>query len=1014
MSNCSNLIGKRKQLIRFFTTILLVIYFYLSALGQQIQFETVSAIDGLSQNSVVSVAQDSMGFIWFATQDGLNRYDGSNFQKYEVFFKDITEKDFSQLGKLSVDSKSKIWMTTLSGGLQYFSQKENKFKTVDGIEDASYIYHQDASHHWVADFKAGLYQLTITEQDHILKNIIPNIYISKIIQDDQLLLLTDRGVIRFDPDTGNQSRLFESLGHISDLLISEYGEYLIATHDDKIYHSKDGSSYSLYLQLPNGGIIQDVHKDSKERLWIATYGEGVFLYDEKELIQFKTDPLNPKALCYSDVLCIYEDLDKNIWFGTDGGGVSYIAGDRKPIHSLVNHMLPKTVPVDVSRAISKDKSGYTWIGTSGKGLSVVSKDLKTTKHFNTQNSPLVSDRIMSLYHDDEDNMWVGTQTAGLLRFTAQGKNIKQVNSKLPAKTIWDIEQADEDHLWLCTRKNGLIILDKDEWTWEKPVLPEQIAYLDSSNVRVIASGADETFFIGTESGKIFKIEDNEIDSEIKIKNLETGPIKSIYVDQNKLWIGTLQSGLVIVDLQSGQQWHIDKSKGLPNNVVYSILPQDESTVWISSNFGICQIDKEKLLQEESGFVKQHLTINNGLVSNEFNTGAYYMDQDGVMYFGGIDGINWFDPERILKDVKPADIVLLDLITTNKEGQEVIDISSKSEVDLRYPIRNFQLRYVAQSFSSSSKTRYKYMLEGINEEWVDNESNELVSFSNVSPGNYTFKLRSTNNDGVWSTVPLKLSINVIPAFWETTWFQALVVLVSLGLLWLIYHLRVKELKRANELKEQLAQVEAKALKLQMNPHFLFNSLNAIDNYILKNEKIKASDYLSKFSKLMRQVLDYSEVSYISLTQELKTLELYINMERLRFQERFQYKINIEESVDTNLVKVPPLVLQPIVENAIWHGLMHLDEGGVLKIDIVKSENNIKCIIDDNGIGRKKAEEINSKSATKHKSFGMRITEKRLSLNRDLHKIGASINVVDKQHPNGDSAGTAVEINFPVQA
>jgi len=974
-----------------------------SLYGQQIQFEQVSTNDGLSQNSVISIAQDASGFMWFATQDGLNKYDGSNVTQYEIFFRDDTEKDDYKLGKIAVDLQGRIWMTTLDGGLQYCNPTTEKFKYIKDVDDASFILQNDTNEFWVSSFSKGLYSVSLDTEEPQIEQFLIDQAINKIINyDGHILLLTQDGMFKFDTKTKLSTALFPDLGNITDLVVDNKGKLIISTFGQGLYIMEDDKNTIPFSNLPSDLLIHDIHIDRSNRLWVATHGEGLYLVQDSKIDQFKVNPLDNTSINYNDILCIYEDRDDNLWFGTDGGGASYLVSDQKPIYSITNNNTPQNMPVDIVRSITTDMDNNLWVGTSGKGLTMLSRDRSVIRHYNTERSKglsLQSNRIMSLYHDDDQNLWIGTQAGGLMLKKAGIENFKKINLNLPAITIWNITAASDGMLWLCTRNEGLILLDKSDLSWRKLSVREGFDVLNNGNIRTIIKGKGDEYFAGTEEGEVYGVRTDSRHRKIDISRENIGAIKSLYLDNDKLWVGTQQSGIIIVDLNHGKQIELNRSTGLPNNVVYSILQQDDDYVWISTNMGICQIDKTRAYQGDGEVVVQHLTAQNGLIGNEFNTGASHISDDGTMYFGGIDGINWFDPNDISKDEEPVGIILLDLITTSKDGQ-----------DIKHA-RDFQVRYVAQSYART-KTKYQYKLEGINEDWIDNESNELISFSNIPPGEYTLLLNATNGDGVWADEPVQFGINIIPAFWQTWWFRLLVIGAAIGLVWYLFTVRVNEIRKTSALKEQITKVEAKALKLQMNPHFLFNSLNAIDNYILKNEKLIASDYLSKFSKLMRQILDYSEQNTITLTQELETLELYIKMERLRFQEKFDYKLQISNQVDTNACLLPPLILQPFVENAIWHGLMHLKSDGELNILIAKDGDYIDCIIDDNGIGRESAARIKTKSAVKHKSHGIRITEERLKLDNELNKIGAKITIEDKHDELANSAGTKVTISLPM--
>jgi len=982
--------------------------------GQQIQFEHIKTEDGLSQNSVVSIAQDSSGFLWFATQDGLNKYDGSNFRIYEVFFRDNTDVDNNKLGKVMVDKQGRVWMTTFDGGVQYCDPNTEKFSYVKDVGDASYILQADTEVIWVSSFSTGLYRISVNGEEELVDHLLKDISINKIISHDQYLYLTtQKGIIKYDPRSGQRTNLFAELKNITDLIITSGSKYYISTSGYGLYTANNEVRVEQYANLDTDLLIQDIHMDNAERLWVATYGNGLFMIKDSVVTHFEPNPLDDGSIGYNDILSLFEYQDSNLWFGSDGGGLSYITSNKKPIYSLTNSRMPDNIPVDVVRSLCTDAEDNIWIGTSGKGLTMISSDGSMVRYFNTngaEGSKLTSDRVMSLLYDKNGDMWVGTQDGGLMCVRAGSEMTEQIDAGLSAKTIWDIKEAGEDHLWLCTRKEGLILFNKKSLTWNKLSPLQGFGALTEASIRVIIDGVGEEYLVGTDAGEVFAVRKDSRQRRIQLNRQNAGGIKCLYLDDDHLWIGTQQSGIIIINFNTGKQIEINKSSGLPNNVVYSILEQDERYVWISTNLGICQIDKDRAYQEEGSVVIQYLTAENGLIGNEFNTGAYHQSAGGTMYFGGIGGVNWFDPRQIEKDREPISIVLLDLITTNRDGQDIKHISDRSSIDLKHTDRNFQIRYVAQSYAKT-KTKYQYKLEGINTEWIDNESNELVSFSNIPPGEYTLLLNATNSDGVWTADPVRFEINIIPAFWQTWWFKLLAICAVVGLIWFLFTVRVGEIRKTSALKEQITKVEAKALKLQMNPHFLFNSLNAIDNYILKNEKLIASDYLSKFSKLMRQILDYSEHNRITLTQELETLGLYIKMEQLRFLNKFNYEINIDNGVDTNAAMLPPLILQPFVENAIWHGLMHMEGDGMLNITICNINNGIKCVIEDNGIGRESAKMIKTKSATKYKSHGIRITKERLNLNNELNKIGANIYIEDKYDDKGEPQGTKVTIHLP---
>ena len=975
-------------------------------------FHHITTDDGLSQNSVISITQDEFGFLYFATQDGLNRYDGSSMTQYDAYFRDRTRSGFSQLGKVFIDKHNTKWIASEDGTLQYWDSAQDSFVLISGISEVSCIIEKDDTSYYVGSFTDGLYELSMcSPSDYHVEALASGFGIYNIIKEDEgiMLLATTDGVMNFDD---NISKKFSSLNgiHVSDI-IKEEGRTWIATYGHGLYYANDQDSLRKYTELPADLNIQSIHRDRKSRLWIASYNDGLFLIENGKRYNFLHDPLDEKSINYNDVLSIFEDRQGNIWFGTDGGGVSFIKNDPKPIYGVTNAKLNFQAFVNVPRAISTDEKGTIWIGTSGKGLTSVTPDLSHTSYYSTSaDDPfkISSDRIMSLYHDHAGQLWIGTQEGGLL-YKAKNQDRIQVVSpeEFQGVTIWDIKQADQDHLWLCTRDRGLILFDIINIS--ATYYNSKSGDLNDDNISVMCQGrTNDEFIIGSDDGSITVIDYADMSFRKLSISQELRSVKSLYLQNDELWIGTSQNGIIVHDLKTSESHSISKSNGLPNHMIYAILPHNDEYLWISTNKGIAQIYQD---YSKPNVLNQLYSISDGIVSDEFNTGAYHVDDRGILYFGGIDGVNWFDPDKLIKDRRPIDLSLLEVIVTHTSGQIHIPIYNKDQIDLSYKDRDFQLKYSMLDFINTEDREYIYKLEGLNEDWINNGANELVNFSNVPPGEYQFSLKSKNRDGVWNEYSTQIDIHIKPAFWQTIWFRVLVIAALIYSIWKIYKVRLSQIKFRSDLKSQLAKSEAKALKSQMNPHFLFNSLNAIDHYILNNDRATASDYLSKFSKLIRKILDFSNMPLISLNEEIEALKLYLKMEQLRFPEKFNYRINIDSRLNTTCMKIPPLILQPFVENAIWHGLLFMDEPGLLSIDVKGQDDKIICTIDDNGIGRKKSEQIRTSTSTKRKSHGITITEERLRLNNQLYNLGGEISIKDKYDMDDKATGTKVIIKIP---
>jgi sensor histidine kinase YesM len=321
----------------------------------------------------------------------------------------------------------------------------------------------------------------------------------------------------------------------------------------------------------------------------------------------------------------------------------------------------------------------------------------------------------------------------------------------------------------------------------------------------------------------------------------------------------------------------------------------------------------------------------------------------------------------------------------------------------------EIDFIAPYYRNADRVHYRYQLVGVTTGWTDAGSSNMIRFTSLPPGHYQFRIESSINNINWFEGTEVLAWSIAFPFWQRWWFVTLVALFFLGFLYYYLMRRIVIAKEKEQVKRQyekrIAEVEMHALRAQMNPHFMFNSLNSINNFILKNDPDNASGYLTKFSRLMRLILDNSRSEWIVLENELKALELYIQLEVVRFDEVFEYELNIDPGVDVSTTYVPPMIIQPYVENAIWHGLLHRHQpGGKLSIHIWREGELLSIKIEDNGVGRTEAARLKSKSATKHKSHGLKITAERMEIVNRIYNVNAHVDIEDVKGQNGMAGGT----------
>jgi hypothetical protein len=449
--------------------------------------------------------------------------------------------------------------------------------------------------------------------------------------------------------------------------------------------------------------------------------------------------------------------------------------------------------------------------------------------------------------------------------------------------------------------------------------------------------------------------------------------------------------------------------------VYGIVPQNDTNFWISTNFGLSNFQwNANTFSKNEPISINHYDDKNGLQGNEFNTNSYLKLNDGSIAFGGIDGVNLFKGEDIIKSKETLPVIISEFIVFN--GKKIDDTLSayKQQYDLTYKENNFSIAYNTLGFTVPSKTNYYYRMIGYNDQWLFAGNRTYVSYTNLSSGDYIFEVKACNYDGYCSETATQLKIHIQTPFFRTWFFYTLLGILTLFIFYKIYTNRINLVKKEEELKldiaTQISELKMKALRAQINPHFLFNSLNSINSFILKNENKLASKYIVKFSKLVRNILSNSSVTELSLDEELNTITLYLEIESMRFDNQFSHEIQVDKIVELNNIKIPSLLLQPYIENAIWHGLLHKVGSKKIIIRITQLEIEIlKIEIEDNGIGRDESIKLNKTHSEKSK--GMEIDEERLQL-FDKNTKQVKLQVVDLMDINKKPIGTRIEIKLPI--
>lgn len=1028
--------------IVFFSTLL-------RAQDETFRFEHLSVSHGLSQSTGMAIVQDRDGFIWIGTQDGLNKYDGRRFSVYRQQQDAPLSLRSNFIKALAASGTGELWVA-LERGL-------DKLKPDNG-----HVSHYDSvlaeRFHLTGEFVVN--DLLVDQRDRAW--IASNQGLFRIGS-------TRAALQRFSVDTVGAAS-----NNIRVLLQDRRANLWVGSADGRIFHVQEdvGSLIPVRLQLPenapapetitamledrsgdlwcavpplgllpyqpeSGGLYWSLHQgptdsrvkfdgvtalaeDKRGYIWVGTEDAGVSRLDPRTgiAVRLQNDPYSSESLSSNVVESLFVDDGGVVWIGTSGGGVNkfdYYMQKFRHVHHSLRH--PDFLRGKFVWSVLSDSRGILWMGTMSGGLNRYDRQTGAYEVFMHENGnprSLSSNTIYAIAEDARGSIWLGTP-AGVNRLQPQSGEITRYEAEpnsedsIPATAVRAVYRDSKDNLWFGTTGGGLLLY-----------VPERDAFQtyrftgrnsDSVNRDVVISIYEDVggmLWLGT-AGGLIRFDPQTaafhtyIHSVTDANSLSNNHVMSVSGDTSgNLWIGTFY-GLNRFDSRTGQWRLFTTADGLPNNVVYGVLVDGHDNIWGSTNMGLFKYDQKR--QRFNVF-----DVDDGLQSLEFNGGACFKNSQGEMFFGGIDGVNIFHPDSVRRNPHVPEIVITRLKKFDRVA--VVDPARQKTLALSYKDNFITFEFVALDFSNPAKNRYAYKLEGFHRDWISSGNQNYATFTNLAPGRYTFRVKGSNGDGVWNESGAQVHFTVLPPFWQTWWFRSLCVLLSASfVVGIIAYMRNKERQKA-ELSRRFAELKLQALRAQMNPHFVFNTINSIQYFISSDERTSAFEYLSKFSKLMRKMLENAEKSTVPLADELDSLRLYLQLESLRFEGKFEYAIHVDPGLDLHNTEVPTMLIQPFVENAIQHGLKFKRSHGYLDIRLHLVGQAIECLIEDNGIGIQKSLRLKSRQDNGHRSAGIKVTRQRLQTLNALKRNGKAIEIIDLSDAGSSRQGTRVKIIIPL--
>jgi ligand-binding sensor domain-containing protein len=1000
---------------------------------------------GLSQSVITDIQEDQRGFLWFATFDGLNRFDGNEFKIFRFDPNDSSSIPSSKIERIFYDEDHHLWLRSpnkfaifnIETGQISGNEITRKFNLQSACLDSD-------NKVWSLTKAGELIQLdrnklkvlftseakiSLTAKEKIINSFYHNgnIYLIGKSSNCYQYSVKNKKWTAFASEYGEDGTIF-----MTAAFNQKNNIYIGSMETDLIEFNLKTQQYSLSPINSLGEFIIGVNQlrfdKVRKELLISSYGQGFFSFNSKTNSIQRFHQGTPRIPLSSNYpLSVFRDKNDILWIGYDGKGVDAFDPNIKKFKPLIKESPIEEFNFKFVRKIIEDDQGLLWFGTAGSGLVSYDRNVDSFEFYNTEELFPNADNFIIEMVKVDDEIWLGLNGGTILIFDL---NRKKITKSIQAPEKWnEIAQSGiwsfyyhkaKNEVWVGTSTKGIYKINSVTKEVKKYYSEINPIYGDN-RIRCLFMTKGGVLLAGSIKGilkynrKADKFEKAFPNKEKVVK--DDYSIKCIHEDdKGQFWAGTDGAGIVVLNSDFQLIRTIDNSDNLSNNVIYGILSDGKNSLWVSSNQGLSNINYEQNNKEDSIRVTiYNYEVTSGLQSNEFNTNSYLKLKNGTLAFGGVNGVNIFRGQEIKPSTKTPKVAVIEFSVFNKKINENKLITYVDNLDLNYNQNSFSLRYNTLGFTLTEKVNYRYRLVGLDDGWIDADKRTYVSYTNLSPGEYEFQVKASNYDGYWGDEYTSINITIASPFYKTWWFILGILLFSSFIIYSFINAQNKARKAREELKlsyaKEIAEVEMKALRAQINPHFLFNSLNSINNFILKQENKKARKYLVKFSQLVRNILNNSTTPYVSLKEELDTINLYVQIESMRFDNTFSFQTELEDSLFVSEISIPSLLLQPYIENAIWHGLLHKEGEKKIEIRIKKLSNKFISIeIEDNGVGRNAT--LHNKNPDKQKSFGMQLGESRVKLMNSEHQSKGEVEVIDLQNDNNEACGTLIHIKLPL--
>ena len=939
-----------------------VVVFETNGQHPDLTFDHYNVEDGLSQSTVWNIFEDSKGFIWFCTPDGLNKFDGYSFTVYRHIKGDTNSIGSNHPFFILEDSEGDLWIGH-RGGLDKYHYRQDRFTQVyhlpevNSEEDGLLPLHESGGRVWAWDRKRGIIGFNrITLKEEII-HALPEKYVKDVkaysrfgqtIDGKAFISTTNDVMIVFDFSTLRYSFLFSKIVDPDYRGISATNKFAIDSLNNLWIPGQGGLIYldtktlksTEYRNNLNEQYFTSCAIDKNGILWIGSFTNGLYLLDIKTntVTNISKKKYKENGLLYNYIESLFTDSSGNMWIGTNGFGIQKFSKHKNKFDLFDLKIGTNVFGANLIKAIGEDGKGNLYVGTFGNGLYVINK-MGEVRNFSVPEN----NNATGLAIGPDQDILISN---GLELFILRNNIILPLPlqaKKIPGH-ITSMTQTSRPEV-LITSDIGMLRLTKISNQYQLTVM---WPFANLPLTRVVFKDSKERIWIGSQRS-FYMLNKNDSTPRL-MEHVTNNYVKSFCEDEGgNIWIATLGE-LICYHPETGKADYLNEKDGFANTFFYAALPGNDHNIWVSSNQGLASYNpKHKTVK--------NYTVLDGLQSNEFNTGAFYKLKDGRLAFGGLNGLNLFDPTAIRENPNLPKIAFTNFSVDDKPYVLDTSIVYKKQIDLLFNQNTFSFEFSGLEYTSPKSNQYMYMLKGHDKDWVQGGDRRFVRYSRIAPGQYEFKVKASNSDGVWNEKPATIIINILPPIYLQTWFiislsvlaVAIIVLISIWIVKARYQSRLRQLEVNHKI-----QLERERISRDLHDHvgsqltFIINQLDGGHPEIMMKEQLSDARDAAKLTmgNLRETIwaLHRETITVVDFTDRVKEFAMKQLKSKRGMQLDFNERLNTDHTFNPSKALNLFRIAQEVINNAIKHS-----EGSLLSITIEQADGCLKLLIADNGKG-----------------------------------------------------------------